>query len=451
MKPLTSKTTETTHRVMEPLIPPIPSGNDKAPLPFPFKEMREFTGNYIGIINEDISSTEIDRIAKSFSLKLAHTLDFSAKNQRFYAESGTALEEADGLVLDKLKIVLLNPHSEATHRYIEQNQPHQGSPFLTLEKERYVYASEINAQKLGSGEANSNFDTAEATWGIQATRVPAASSTGKNIGIAILDTGFNHSHPDFRNRNIQSKSFLPSFFSLILPTLLFTNPAEDKNGHGTHCTGIAAGYRERQSNQRYGIAKDANILIGQVLDRRGQGTDSSVLRAIAWAVEQNCRIISMSFAGIPGKIYSESYERTAQEALKRNCLIIAAAGNNSDRQKNLINPVGHPANCPSILAVGAVEENNIIANFCCGELVQPIGRQIDILGPGVKIHSAWKNGSYNTASGTSTAVPFVAGIAALIWEENPQATAVWVKSELLRRAKTILINNIGDNLGLVQY
>src|SRR3546814_2154196 len=113
-----------------------------------------------------------------------------------------------------------------------------------------------------------------------------------------------------------------------------------------------------------------------------------------------------------GQTYSKVFEEVAKRALEAGTVIIAAAGNDS-RRPDHIAPVSHPANCPSIVAVAAVDRDLRIAPFSSGGLV-PGGGEVDIAAPGVGILSAWPGEQrYNTISGTSMATPFVAGVAAL--------------------------------------
>jgi subtilisin len=110
----------------------------------------------------------------------------------------------------------------------------------------------------------------------------------------------------------------------------------------------------------------------------------------------------------PGQTFSRVFENAARRAVAAGTLIIAAAGNESHRPA-VIAPVGHPGNCPSIVAVAAIDAQTRIASFSCGG-INPQGGQVDIAGPGVQVRSTWPRPAlYNTISGTSMATPHVAG------------------------------------------
>jgi subtilisin len=269
---------------------------------------------------------------------------------------------------------------------------------------------------------------AVATWGLVLTKDLLTNFSGQNIKVAILDTGFDLSHPDFQGRQIITKNFVGD-----------NTPFHDGVGHGTHCTGTACGPFKALRGPRYGIAYQALIFAGRVLDDTGHGGDFNILQGIDWAIENRCDIVSLSLGApwLPGDPpFSRAYETAAQKALAAGCLLIVAAGNEADNPR-FIGAVGTPGNSPSVLTVAAVDEKLATASF--SNRVQPDAPGVkgpDMAGPGVGIYSAWPvvNGEYNSISGTSMATPHVAGIAALYAEANPGVRGPALKDLLRSRA-----------------
>ncbi len=282
-------------------------------------------------------------------------------------------------------------------------------------------------------------DESANTWGLVTTGVLHSVRTGRGVRVAVLDTGFDLSHPDFAGRTVVSKSFIDG------------EDAQDEHSHGTHCIGTAAGPSQPRTLPRYGVATEAEIYVGKVLPNSGRGRDGSILAGMNWAIQQRCRVLSMSLGSrtTPESRYSQVFESAAQKALKANSLIIAAAGNESARGMGRINPVGHPANCPSIMAVGAVDWDMKIAPFSTRGMNDAGGR-IDIVGPGVDVYSSVPQGGHQRKSGTSMACPHVAGIAALYCEANPTASAREIWEMLIRDAKKLELEVSDMGAGLVQ-
>jgi subtilisin family serine protease len=297
-----------------------------------------------------------------------------------------------------------------------------------------------NGAATAVGVAAQFVDTAEFTWGLQATRASTSGRSGQGVGVAILDTGFDLHHPDFVGRPITSKSFVPN------------QTPQDGHGHGTHLVGTSSGpKRPPGGGRRYGIAFNDNIFIGKVLSDQGSGADGGILAGIEWALTNRCRIISMSLGADIHQV-NPVYEKVGQRALAEGCLIIAAAGGNARRSQGNFGFVGVPANSPSIMAVGAVDSQLGIAAF--SPRSSPGGGEIDIVGPGVAVYSSWSTTSssprrYNTISGTSTATAHVAGIAALLVEATgATGTALW--GQLVRTAQRLPIPSVDVGAGLVQ-
>jgi subtilisin family serine protease len=258
------------------------------------------------------------------------------------------------------------------------------------------------------------FDETSVTWGLEATKVALSRLSGAGIKVAVLDTGFDSKHQDFRGRSITRKSFASR------------SSEDDTQGHGTHCIGTACGPERPTSGPRYGIAYEAAIYAGKVLGDDGMGTDRSVIAGMDWALDQGCQIISMSLGAATevGDQPNADYEQIGRVCLDGGAVVIAAAGNESSRPGHIA-PVGAPANATTIMAVAALDRALGPAPFSCGG-INP-GQDVDIAAPGVDVLSSLPGGRYGRLSGTSMATPHVSGVAALIAQSDGKfrGRALW--------------------------
>ena len=258
------------------------------------------------------------------------------------------------------------------------------------------------------------FDETSVTWGLEVTKVALSALSGAGIKVAVLDTGIDSNHQDFRGRSITKKLFA-------------TNSSEnDTQGHGTHCIGTACGPQRPTSGPRYGIAFEAAIYAGKVLGDDGMGTDRSVIAGMDWALDQGCQIISMSLgsAAQVGDQPNADFEQIGKACLDGGTVVIAAAGNESSRPGNIA-PVGSPANALTIMAVAALDKALGPAPFSCGGV--NAGQDVDIAAPGVDVLSTLPGNRYGRLSGTSMATPHVSGVAALIAQSDSKfrGRALW--------------------------
>jgi subtilisin len=249
-------------------------------------------------------------------------------------------------------------------------------------------------------------------------------ATGKGIKVAVLDTGLDLKHPDFRRRVSPLN---------CLNLINRGSTVQDGNGHGTHCCGIVAGKAEPQCKIRYGVAPDVTLLVGKVLDDQGDGKDSDILDGIAWAAEQGARVISLSLGSVRGlnERFSPAYATVARRLLKPplNCVMVAATGNLS-RRPHYRAPVANPAACPWILSVAAVGPDGRIADFSCAQ-VDKVGL-VSLAAPGIRVLSSYLGGEYAELNGTSMSTAHVAGLAALHLELNPDWSAQYFWPMLIR-------------------
>jgi len=413
----------------------------------------QYTGNYLVLLNPDDLDAGMQALQSGAGISAADRADAGDA-----AATSEMLAEGVSVVFDEIGVAVVSAAPD--QRQALMRSAAAAPQVLTIERERVVHAFDqtlstdylrgyrdgIDSLVSGAlGEQGSvavrrlsrAFDESLATWGIQAIRALESPWTGLDIRVCVLDTGVDVAHPDLADRVVLAESFI-------------AGELEDGHGHGTHCVGTAFGPKEPQTMPRYGVAGGAEVYVGKVLSDAGSGSDRGILAGINWAITQGCRVISMSLGAATqvGDSYSRVYESVALRAMRRNTLIVAAAGNESERP-DIVNPVGHPANCPSILAVAALDSDLQVASFSNAGL-NPDGGQVDIAAPGVDVYSTWPDDSYRRLNGTSMATPHVAGVVGQLCEAFPDATAAEIKGHLLAGALRLPLPATDVGAGLVQ-
>lgn len=250
--------------------------------------------------------------------------------------------------------------------------------------------------------------------------------------LAIIDTGVDTGHPEFSGRVVAGYDYINND----------SNPADD-NGHGTCCAGIALG-AGNNSQGIAGVAWGIKLMPVKVLDAAGSGSYTAVANGVNFAADNGAKILSMSLGGGA----SATLQTAINYAYGKGCAIFAAAGN-SNRSS-----LDYPAGYSNTIAVGALSPCNErkSTSSCDGETWwgSNYGTGLDVMAPGVRIHTAdirgaggFGSGDYITDfNGTSSATPHAAGIGALVWSQNPALTNATLQ--------TVLQNNC-DDMGTAGY
>lgn len=261
--------------------------------------------------------------------------------------------------------------------------------------------------------------------------VGVGQSTASAAHIALLDTAVASDHPDLDINH--STSFVGS---------------DEPGRHGTHSAGLIKGAATPTSGPRFGVAPAATLSCGAVLDANGVGRDSDVLVGLEWALSIGARVVVMPFAGRPRlRGIDDVFEEVAQRALAHGTLLVAAAGNHTPLPVLRSRPAGHPANCPSIIAVGATTPTGRdIARFSNGNATSGV----DVVAPGSDLRSSDLHGNYDVSSGTSGAAAIAGAVAALHIAADPAAPASAIRRTLLTTAKDVDGGDGRSGAGLVQ-
>merc|ERR1719464_2582746 len=260
-------------------------------------------------------------------------------------------------------------------------------------------------------------ETELASWGLDRVRVSTRPNSGRGVTIYIQDTGIRSSHSDFGGRSSPAIDLTSG--TLVECSSGSTTCAGDRQSHGTHCAGTAAG-------AIYGVASEATLKAVKTLSDQGSGSRSWQFAAIDWVTANGVKpsVISMSLGGSGA---DAGYTTSIGAASNAGITVVVAAGNSNSDACNF-----SPAFTPLAITVGSTDSLQRRSSF------SNYGTCVQIWAPGSSIVSAGisSDTSSSTKSGTSMACPHVSGGAALVLERNPTFLPPQVLEELLATAWT---------------
>lgn len=244
-----------------------------------------------------------------------------------------------------------------------------------------------------------------AQWGTNVAGVSAAwrrTIGSADVTVAVVDTGV---------------SPVSDLAGALLPGKDLVNDdadATDDNGHGTQTATVLAG-RGNNGVAGAGVCWKCRILPVKALGANGFGAYSDIAEGIVWAADQGAHIINLSLGG---SYDSQVLRDAVGYAVARGALVVAAAGNAGNQAMHF------PAAIPAVLAVGgstATDARYDWSTYGSG--------WVDIAAPGCN-QAQTRDGAVREFCGTSSATPFLAGVAALAKSVRPAATATQLRAML---------------------
>jgi len=274
---------------------------------------------------------------------------------------------------------------------------------------------------------------------------------GRNVTVAIIDTGIDYTHPDFYDEHNKSIiKVLVSMFYVSASTgeYIFWEPYKngtmedllnydmliwqqygepaflDINSHGTHVAGIVAG-RGWASNGTYkGIAPGTYLVIIKAFDKDGTANMDSCLEALEWVYNNtekyDIKVLSLSWGAAFASDGKDPMSIAADKVAEKGVFVFAAAGN----EGNIPTTIVVPAVAEKVFAVGAWDPYyDKVAPFSSLGPTVDMRMKPDFMGAGVMVvsckstyvdfpdeYEVWEY--YVALSGTSMSTPAVAAVAA---------------------------------------
>ncbi len=299
---------------------------------------------------------------------------------------------------------------------------------------------------------------------------------GKDIIVAVIDTGVDYTHNDLVNNIWRNEKEIPNDgidndnngyvddiigwdfvsndnkpydLSMTVYDIMFNggNP-----GHGTHVSGVIAG-RYNNSIGVVGVAPMAKIMALRFIGENGTGTTENAVKAIDYAVLNGAKIINASWGGEKDEEPDLPLREAIERAMKAGVIFVAAAGNgrltgttvsgfDNDTDPNPVVPASYDYD--NMVCVAAIDAQGKLASFSNWGY-----KTVKIGAPGVKILSTVPGNNYQdtildlgvllkvTWDGTSMAAPFVSGALATLWSSYSDESMSNIRERLFQMAKVL--------------
>ena len=257
--------------------------------------------------------------------------------------------------------------------------------------------------------------------------------TGKNIGIAVIDSGV------YPHKCLTSSNNKISLFNDLINNLKY--PYDD-NGHGTCICGILSGNNTSNDIQFKGICPNSKLFCYKAFDKLGKGYASDILFSIDSVLnissDNNIKILCLPFEFLTNNIYILSLFNSIFNICIQKGLIPITSSGSINNNYNSIMGISILDNCITAGGSNAFYSNSEMYQYSSGNnLTKKL--KPDILSPcnnilslncdvnylseknGIKLYPHNLQVAYKTFSGVSLSTAYICGISALLCEKNPKA------------------------------
>lgn len=322
-------------------------------------------------------------------------------------------------------LVIQVPESERERirESLPQRLPKQ--KFIVMDEKIYELNRSLDYSKLSSDKG----------WHLDAVDAPQAWEITKgssDVVVAVVDDGFDGSHPMFRDR-------------IVAPYNVYTqnNNLARGSGHGTHTAGLAVGSQINLKDGVSGMAPECKLMPVQVFDN-GMCPTSALISGIMYAIHKGADVVNVSIGpSFPGlkilpveaqdeiartRFQNEAilWNRVAELAKKNGTIIVFAAGN-----ETIVSAVCPENRTDFAITVGAVDQRLSPSEF------SNFGMGTDVSAPGTGIVSSWLGGGLKSEDGTSMSAPIVAGTIALMKSLKKDLTVEQARNVLQRTGAAV--------------
>jgi subtilisin family serine protease len=256
------------------------------------------------------------------------------------------------------------------------------------------------------------------------------SLSGKGIGIGIVDSGV-YPHVDL----IRPSNRIDLFKDLINQ---FSSPYDD-NGHGTCIAGLISGSGFSSTSLYTGIAPHSKLHCYKAFDKLGKGYSSDILFALEDLIniseKNNIKVLALPFELLTHNIFiTKAFDDTFSKAIKMGMAPIVPSGSNLNSNGSIMG-IATLSTCITVAGVDSIKGISPYIYSSAGPYskiqkpnlsaaavnITSLNSDLSYISEkeGVKLYPPKLDATYKTFSGTSLSVAFIAGLCALLYENNP--------------------------------